>query len=101
MGHTPNIVVVLAGLFCGLVEGLQGRPVCGRGKQKEGRRRGGREKGRKGGREEGRGGKERRGKEGVSREGGASIERRKDIDTHFEWNIRKNNQLTTSYKMHG
>ena len=92
-------MVVLAGLFCGLVEGLQGRPVCGRGKQKEGRRRGGREegrrggreKGRRGGREEGRGGKERRGKEGVSREGGASIERRKDIHTHFEWNIRKNN----------
>ena len=47
MGHTPNIVVVLAGLFCGLVEGLQGRPVCGRmerGKQKEGRKGGGEER---------------------------------------------------------
>ena len=53
MGHTPNIVVVLAGLFCGLVEGLQGRPVCGRmerGKQKEGRKGGG-EEGGKGGEE--------------------------------------------------
>ena len=49
MGHAPNVVVVLAGLLCGLVESLEGFPAREEGVGGDrGRRRGRRERGEEG-----------------------------------------------------
>ena len=65
MGHAPNIVVVLAGLLCSLVQCLEGFPA----------------------REEGEGGKQRRGVEGgggKEREGKRGRRGRRDnISSYF------------------
>jgi len=87
MGHAPNIVVVLAGLLCSLVQCLEGFPareegeggeqsraVEGGGKERKGGERGGKGRGEREGEREGGegGGKERR----REREGGGRGRRR-------------------------